>query len=72
MIEDEQLSSGAVPGRIYVTFIVSAVVVIVVFTMLAFIVGQAFQMASNVFLSKMVNEGLAIKISSVQNNATVC
>lgn len=72
LIEDEEVSSGRVPLRVYGAFIMAATWTVVVSTFSLYILGQTLQMTANAHLSKMVNQGLFIKQYSAENNHEVC
>jgi hypothetical protein len=71
LIEDEEVSSGSVPLRVYLAFVMAAAWALVVLTAILYVLGQALQMAANVYLSKMVNHGLFIKLYAAENNYKV-
>lgn len=71
LIEEEEMSSGSVPARIFIEFIKAAVWVTAVVTLLLYAMCQALHMTADYFLTEMVNYGTEIKLAEQSNDTVV-
>ena len=70
LIEEEEMSSGSVPIRVYFEFIKAAVWVVVLLTLVLYCLTQSLHMTADFFLSEMVSVGTQIKEEEMLNNTT--
>ena len=71
LIEEEEMSSGSVPIRVYFEFIKAAVWGIVLLTLVLYGLTQSLHMTADFFLNEMVNVGTQIKGAEMLNETTV-